>query len=110
MKNIRVVWILALLGIGLSAVVGLLVLRTLPQSSASAVYLWPGSYAAPILGKITPTAAVYWLVPEGGAPAYFLLVLVGAFVSWAALFALLALAVRHAWMRPNNSFKPNPLR
>ena len=110
MKNLRMVLWLALLGIGVSAATGLLILRTLPQSWAAAVYLWPGNLAAPILGKIIPTAAVYWLVPEGGAPAYLLLILVGAFASWAALFTLVALAVHRTWLRPNNSFKPKPLR
>ena len=83
-----------LVGIGFSAAVGALALGVLLPGWASTTYLWPGIQTAALLVHITLTAAVYWLVPEGGASAYLLHVLTGAFVSWAMLFALAAFAIR----------------
>jgi hypothetical protein len=108
MKSIRAVLLLVVFGFCLSATLGALSLHLLPPGVASATYLWPGTYVAPMLGKIIPTSAVYWLVPEGGAPAYLLLIGVGAFVSWAVLLGLVAFVVGR-WVRPNNSFKPTSL-
>ncbi len=109
MKSIRTVFLLALLGVSLSAAVGALALFALPSTLASTAYLWPGNYAAPILDKITPVAALYWLVPEGGPLAYLLLIVLGPFFAWAVLFAAVAFVIGR-WVRPNNSFKPKPLR
>lgn len=91
MKSLRAA---VLVGIGFSAAVGALALAVLSPGWASTTYLWPGIQTAELLVHITPTAVVYWLVPGGGAPAYLLHVLTGAFVSWAVLFALAAFAIR----------------
>jgi len=109
MKNIHTILLLALVGLCLSAAIVGLVLFALPSGLASTVYLWPGTYIAPVLGKITPTSFLYWLVLDGGAPAYLLLIAIGAFFSWAALCTGVAFVIRRM-LRPNNLFKPNPLR
>jgi hypothetical protein len=104
MKNFRTALWLSLLGSGISSAIGLLVLGAFPQSWAATTYLWPGPNVAPLLSKIIPTAVVYRLVPDGGAPAFLMLILVGAFVSWTVLFVFITLVARRAW-RPNSSFK-----
>jgi hypothetical protein len=109
MKNIHTILPLAFIGLCLSAAIGALVLFALPPGLASTVYLWPGTYIAPVLGKITPTSFLYWLVPDGGAPAYLLLIAIGALFSWAVLCTAVAFVIRRV-VRPNNSFKPTPLR
>ncbi|MQP76363.1 hypothetical protein CQ393_10735 [Stenotrophomonas sp. MYb238] len=109
MKNIRTILLLAFLGIFLSAAIGSLVLFVFPSGLASVAYLWPGAHIAPILSKITPTAVVCWLVPEGGAPAYLLLVVTGALFSWAVLFTAAAFVIG-CRVQLNHSFKPKLLR
>ena len=109
MKNIHAILLLALVGLCLSAAAGALALFALPPGLASTVYLWPGTYIAPVLGKITPASFLYWLVPDGGACAYLLLIAIGAFFSWAVLCAAVAFVIRRM-VRPDNSFRPNPLR
>lgn len=109
MKNFHAILLFALLGLSLSAAIGALTLFVLPPGLASAFYLWPGTCVAPILGKLIPMEVLYWLVPGGGAPAYLLLIAIGAFLSWAVLCSSLAF-VAGRMVRPNNSFKAKPLR
>ena len=94
MKGLRTALLLALIGMCFSAAIGAVALAILPPGWAWTAYMWPGIQTAPVLVHITPTAMVYWLVPEGGAPAYLLLVLTGAFLAWSVLFALAAFAIR----------------
>ena len=82
----------------LSAALGLLVFILAPNTWAVSVYLWPGTYVAALLTRIIPNNLIYWLVPEGGPPAFLLLVLLGSFVSWAALLGL-ALPAVHLMVR-----------
>jgi hypothetical protein len=109
MKNIRAILLLALTGLCLSAAIGALALFALPPGLASTSYLWPGTYIAPVLGTVTPASALYWLVPGGGAPAYLFLIAIGAFFSWAVICGAVAFVVGRM-VRPNNAFKPKPLR
>jgi ABC-type tungstate transport system substrate-binding protein len=109
MKNICTILLPALFGPCLSASIGLLVLFVFPSSLASVAYFWPGTHIAPVLGKTTPTAVMYWLVPEGGAPSYLLLVATGALFSWAVLFTAAAFVIG-CRVQLNHSFKPKLLR
>jgi hypothetical protein len=88
----------AFCGVISSAASGLLVFILAPKSRAVSVYLWPGMHVAPLLARLVPIKIMSWVVPEGGPPAYLLLVLVGSFLSWAVLFGLATLAV-HLMMR-----------
>lgn len=53
------------------------------------VYLWPAGILAPVIGPILlSTKLMYWLVPDGGAPAGVFLIVISAPLFWAILFGV----------------------
>ncbi len=61
----------------------------LPQTWITQAYLSPGLILGTIFLPVIPTKLVYWLVPEGGGPAFVLIGFVGAVLFWFLLFAIL---------------------
>ena len=105
MRKFRVDWLSVLAGILLAGGFLAAAFSCFPRTWVVDLYLWPGAKLAPLLSEVVPSTVMYWLVPEGGAPAYLLLVLVASFFSWAALLALLSSIARGRRVWPNYSLK-----
>lgn len=82
-------------GVGIIAAIalGAVAFAVAPFFDAVGVYLMPARLVGPVLGPIIPLRLAYWLVPEGGAPAGFLLILVSAILFWTTCFG----AIYFAW-------------
>jgi hypothetical protein len=52
------------------------------------MYFWPGGILIPILGRLLPMKLMYWLFPDGGAPAGVFLIVLSALLFWAILFGV----------------------
>jgi hypothetical protein len=94
-KVVRLILRISIWSIGLSVAFGAAAFMLAPKTWVVSVYLWPGTYVGAALARLVPLSLMYCVVPEGGAPAFLLLVLIGAFVSWAILFA----ACQTLWSR-----------
>lgn len=65
-------------------------------------YLAPSALLVPIFVPLIPSSVVYWLMPEGGAPAGVLLIVVSTLFFWSALFGIASYFwLRHKAMREN---------
>jgi hypothetical protein len=60
---------------------------------AFGIYLAPAGKVIVVVGPIIPDSVVYWLIPNGGAPAGVLLVVISAMFFWTVLFG----GVHFAW-------------
>src|SRR5262245_41531983 len=60
-----------------------------PLFDAFSIYISPSRFLLPVIGPLVPSALVDRLVPEGGAPAGVLLIVICAALFWAIIFALL---------------------
>jgi hypothetical protein len=86
----QVPWKLVLM----SAVVGILAPIALgglafaeePHFDAVGVYFAPARLTIFVVGPLIPSRLVYWLVPDGDAPAGLFLTLVSAILFWSILF------------------------
>ena len=70
------------------------------------VYVAPAGMLVPVIGPLIPSKVLYWLVPDGGAPAGVLLIGVCALIFWT-----LAFGVAHfAWvsLRPGEKDPKSP--
>jgi hypothetical protein len=56
--------------------------------SAVMVYVAPAGMLVPVIGPLIPSKLLYWLVPDGGAPAGALLVGGCALFFWTIVFGL----------------------
>ena len=56
--------------------------------SAVLAYVAPAGMLVPVIGPLIPSKVVYWLVPDGGAPAGALLVGVCALFFWTIVFGV----------------------
>ncbi|MDR7134048.1 putative cobalt transporter CbtA [Lysobacter niastensis] len=109
-RFVRLSALAATAGTGLSGLIGWCLVWFAPGSWATTAYIRPGELIAPLLTGIVPTSFLHSVVPEGGAAAFVLLILVGSFVFWALALSIGLGIVLLASRRPNNSFKPKPLR
>lgn len=98
-KVVRLIVRVSLWSIGLSVAFGAAAFTLAPNTWVVSVYLWPGTYVGAALARLVSSSLMYFVVPEGGAPAFLLLVLIGAFVSWTILFA----ACQTLWSRYKQS-------
>ena len=57
-------------------------------SGWSGVWLQPGVSVASAIADGVPRAVVTWLDADGGAPAFFALVVGSAFLAWTGMFAV----------------------
>ena len=73
----------AVLGASVALVLAFLIW---PASWVARVYIWPGQALMPVLGWALPDRLIYALVPDGGAPAALLVVLLGSSFTWGAAF------------------------
>jgi hypothetical protein len=62
---------------------------------AFSLFIAPSRLVSPVIEPLVPDSVIYWLVPNGGAPAGVLLIMFGAFLFWSAAFG----AVHFAWMQ-----------
>lgn len=88
---------ITLLSLGFSLAFGASAFMLAPKSWIVSVYLWPGTIVGSALAKVVPSAWMYGIVPEGGAPAFLLLVLIGSFLSWGLLFVVCQALWWFAW-------------
>jgi hypothetical protein len=87
-----VVGLMVAIGVGVVAfVLGMF----LPNAQGSrfldpfGIYLWPAGILAPVIGPLLlSTKLVYWLVPDGGAPAGVFLIVLSSLLFWAILFGV----------------------
>jgi hypothetical protein len=67
---------------------GALAFAAAPLFDAVGMYLTPARLFLPAMVRFIPSKLVYWLVPDGGAPAGVLLILVSAALFWAIIFGV----------------------
>jgi hypothetical protein len=60
---------------------------------AVGIYVAPAGFFLPVMQRVISSKLVYWLVPDGGAPAGLLLILVIAIMFWSIVFG----ATYFAW-------------
>ena len=75
-------------GVGISAAIalGALAFAAAPFFDAVVLYLAPARLMVPVLGPVIPSRLAYWLMPDGGAAAGLMLILVSAILSWTICF------------------------
>jgi hypothetical protein len=83
------VGILAAIALGVSA------FAAAPFFDAVGIYLTPAKLVVPVMGPVIPSTLMYWLIPDGGAPAGIFLILVSAVGFWSIFFG----AIYFAWAR-----------
>jgi hypothetical protein len=66
--------------------VGVLAFALGPFFDAVGAYIKPAGYLIPVLGRVTPSRAAYWLTPDGGAAAGVLLILLCTLLFWTVIF------------------------
>jgi hypothetical protein len=67
---------------------GALAFVAAPLFDAVGMYITPAKLFLPVMVRFIPSKLVYWLVPDGGAPAGVLLILVSAALFWAIIFGV----------------------
>jgi hypothetical protein len=67
---------------------GALAFAAAPLFDAVGMYIMPANLFLPVLVRFIPSKLLYWLVPDGGAPAGVLLILVSATLFWAVIFGV----------------------
>jgi len=78
-----------LFGIVLSLILFAIAYILLPQTWVTQAYLFPGLILGSPFGLLISTKIIYWLVPEGGGPAFILVSLIAAVLFWLLLFAMI---------------------
>jgi hypothetical protein len=94
-RVVKIVSVSALLVLG----TGVAVFLPFPRSAAVTAVLSPGVPVAGFIGRFIPSSLLYAVVPEGGAPAFLLLVAIFAFCFWTAV----ASVVYFVWARYTRS-------
>jgi hypothetical protein len=49
-------------------------------------FLWPGMHFGSVATKVIPSQVIYAIVPEGGGPAFLLIVLITSILLWTCMF------------------------
>jgi hypothetical protein len=75
-------------GIVLALALGALAFALARFFDAVGVYITPATLLEPVIEPLIPSAVVYWLVPDGGAPAALLLILVCTLLFWTTVFGV----------------------
>ena len=83
----------AAVGLVGAAGLGVLAFALARWFDAVRIYILPVWIVGPLVGPLIPTRIVYWLVPEGGAPAGLLFIMFCALLFWAVLFG----GIHFAW-------------
>jgi len=65
-----------------------------PFFAAVILYITPAAILVPVIGSLIPSKVVYWLVPDDGASAGLLLIMISAFFFWTIVFGV----VHFAWL------------
>ena len=88
----------AFVGAVLAIVAFVLAFALAPFFDAVILYITPAAILVPVIGPLIPSKVADWLVPDGGAPAGVLLIMICAFCFWTIVFG----AVHFAWpsLRP----------
>jgi hypothetical protein len=76
----------ACFGIVAAIALGAVAFAVAPLFDGVAVYSAPARLVVPIIGPAIPSRLIYWLIPDGGAPAGILLILISAVLFWSTLF------------------------
>jgi hypothetical protein len=76
----------AFVGILLAIAVGVLAYALAPVLDAVGLYIAPTRILIPVIGPLIPSSVTYRLVPEGGATAGVLLILICALIFWSIIF------------------------
>jgi hypothetical protein len=76
----------ACFGIVAAIALGAVAFAAAPLFDGVAVFSAPARLVVPIIGPVIPSRLIYWLIPEGGAPAGILLILIAAVLFWSTLF------------------------
>lgn len=83
----------AIVGLITAIAVGVLAFALERFVDAVGIYLMPAGLVVPLVGPLIPSRVVYWVIPDGGAPAGLLLILSSALLFWTVMFG----AVHFAW-------------
>jgi hypothetical protein len=78
----------AIVGMLLALAVGALAFALAPFFDAVGLYITPAKILAPIVGPLIPSTVIYRLVPDGGAPAGILLILICTVCFWTIVFGV----------------------
>lgn len=76
----------AALGILAAIALGGLAFAAEPLFDAVGVYIAPARLTIFVVEPLIPSRLMYWLIPDGGAPAGLFLILVSAILFWGILF------------------------
>jgi hypothetical protein len=95
----RSVLMSAVLGILAAITLGGLAFAAEPLFDAVGVYLAPARLTIFVVEPLIPSRLIYWLIPDGGAPAGFFLIVVSAILFWSIFFG----AIYFAWTASKRS-------
>jgi hypothetical protein len=92
----------AIVGLTAAIAMGIVAFALAPFFDAVGLYSAPAGRLLPVVGPII-LPVVDWLLPDSGAPAGVMLILICAISFWTMLFAL----AHYAWSRSRNGRRPN---
>ena len=76
----------AFVGTVAAIAVGVLAFALAPFFDAVGAYMKPAAFLIPFIGRMIPSRTLYRVIPDGGAAAGVLLMLVCTFSFWAVVF------------------------
>jgi len=82
----------AIVGSGLAIATALVAFGLSPFFDAIGLYMAPAALLIPLIGPLIPDRLLYWVVPDGGAPAGVLLITFSTIFFWTLIFGVLYLA------------------
>jgi hypothetical protein len=91
----KFVLISAVVGIFAAIALGGLAFAAEPHFDAVGVYFSPARLTIFVVEPLIPSRLMYWLLPDGGAPAGLFLILVSAILFWSIFFG----AIYFTWAR-----------
>ncbi len=82
----------AIVGAVAAIAVGVLAVAVGPFVDAVGAYVKPAGLFLPVIGRVIPSRAVDWLIPDGGPAAGVLLILICTLLFWTVVFGASYLA------------------
>lgn len=78
-----------IIGMVSAIAVEILAFALAPFFDAVGVYTMPSGLLIPVIGRLIPSKVIYWLIPDGGAAAGVLLILVCTLLFWTIVFGVI---------------------
>lgn len=98
----------AVVGLAMAIATGFVSFALSPFFDAvGGAYILPAQMLIPLIEPLIPTTLVYWVVPDGGAPAGMLLIVFCVVLFWTLAFGVLYLVWRSLRVKDSSVFGVN---